>query len=329
VENWTFGFERIVNLRLKNVNTASSEASRADAELSALVTRRSQLESANSDKRRELRLGLDRQDAAITSLTSQLSQEADVHQKNLEAIKEACRLIRERCIVPRSQAEDSRYGAEVKRLNEDLAIQRTQRKLFQTQIDELVSRDASDSAVITRDIALMQSRVTDAHKALRASRDENQIHRLAASWYGVSVSDVTEEQFANARFVFSTFSAIAVAMIGSIAALVYYARHRPQGAPSLFGRLTAKLVRAQRAYYARMRKPLKIDVPGPERVVYRDGKEPAQVIVKDKEVVRWIDRIVLIPRWGIKAPLYVNSLFGHRGSEDLAESKVTQLKKAN
>ena len=80
-----------------------------------------------------------------------------------------------------------------------------------------------------------------------------------------------------------------------------------------------------------MRKPLKIDVPGPERVIYRDGKEPAQVIVKDQEVVRWIDRIVLIPRWGIKAPLYVNSLFGQRGSDDPAEapSKVTQLKKAN
>ncbi|MGZ6623921.1 MAG: hypothetical protein ACXVHD_30455, partial [Solirubrobacteraceae bacterium] len=51
--------------------------------------------------------------------------------------------------------------------------------------------------------------------AISAARDENQIHRLAASWYGVSVSDVTEEQFATARFVFSTFSAIAVAMIGS------------------------------------------------------------------------------------------------------------------
>jgi hypothetical protein len=37
VENWTFGFERIVDLRLKTVNVAKGELARADAELSALV----------------------------------------------------------------------------------------------------------------------------------------------------------------------------------------------------------------------------------------------------------------------------------------------------
>jgi hypothetical protein len=216
-------------------------------------------------------------------------------------------------------------------LNEDLTAQRALKTALQTQIDELVSTDARDSATISRKIDAAEKHTADVKKTLRAARDANQIHRLAASWYGVSVSNVTEEQFATARFVFSTFSAVAVALIGSIAALVYYARSRPQNSPSFLRASLAKWVRARRAYYARRRKPLKIDVPGPERVVYRDGKEPAEVIVKDKEVVRWIDRIVLIPRWGIKAPFYVNSLFGHRGSDDPAESasKVTPLKKAN
>ena len=66
------------------------------------------------------------------------------------------------------------------------------------------------------------------------------------------------------------------------------------------------------------RRPLKIEVPGPERVIYRDGKEPPTVVEKDDQrrswrlrrfdprfeftriVVRYIDQIVLIPRSGIR-----------------------------
>jgi hypothetical protein len=72
-----------------------------------------------------------------------------------------------------------------------------------------------------------------------------------------------------------------------------------------------KVARARRAYYARKRKPIVREMPGPERVVYRDGKEP---IVVEKEVVRWIDQIVLIPRWGIRFPVHLNSLI-RRGSD--------------
>jgi hypothetical protein len=162
--------------------------------------------------------------------------------------------------------------------------------------------------------------------------DGNQIYRLAASWYRVNTSDVTPEQFATARLVFATFSAIAVALAGSIAALVYYARSRVPGTSSLFGSLMAKVARARRAYYARRRKPIVREVPGPERVTYRDGKEPPIVI--EKLVDRIIDHIVLIPRWGIWNPTYINSLI-RSGKRNLADhddptdstSNVTQLKK--
>jgi hypothetical protein len=70
--------------------------------------------------------------------------------------------------------------------------------------------------------------------------------------------------------------------------------------------LMAKVARASRAYYARKRRPLKVEVAGPERVIYRDGQEPP--IVVEKEVPRFIDRIVLIPRFGIRVPTYINSL---------------------
>jgi hypothetical protein len=87
-----------------------------------------------------------------------------------------------------------------------------------------------------------------------------------------------------------------------------------------------------RPYYARRRKPIVRVEPGPERVIYRDGKEPPVVV--EKLVDRLIDHIVLIPRWGIWNPTYINSLI-RSGKRNVADhddpadstSNVTQLKK--
>jgi hypothetical protein len=305
-ENWTFGFERIVDLRLKGVNAASRELSRTDAERAALVERRQQMTTTDGQKRDELRRGADQRDVSMTELRKQIRVEAEVHQKNLEAIQEACLRIKDKCLVQRSQAEDNRYAAEVNRLNSDLALQSEQKRQLQTQIDELVTRDASELTALDQKIKVATASVDDARKSLRDAEDGNQIYRLVANWYRVNTSSVTPEQLAAARWVFSTFSAVAVALAGSLAALVYYARNRVLGAPSLLGALLAKVARARRAYYARKRKPIKVQVLGPERVVYRGGKEPPTIV--EKEVTRFVDQIVLIPRWGVKTPIHINAL---------------------
>jgi hypothetical protein len=185
-------------------------------------------------------------------------------------------------------------------------------------------------------IAEAAGRVAEVRKAFRTAAEGNQIYRLAANWYGVGTSDVTPEQFATARWVFSTFSAVAVALAGSFAALVYYAGNRVPGSLSLLGRLAVKVAHARRAYYARRRKPLRVEVLGPERVVYRDGKEQ---VVLEKEVVRSIDQTVLIPRWGIRFPFLVNSLLKKTARDSATQpqdingddiaSNVTPLKKVH
>jgi hypothetical protein len=138
VENWIFGFERVVDLRLKPVNIASRELLRAEREHSALLERRKLMTTSSSEKRDELRRGIDQRDASIAELTGQPSKEAEFHQRNLEAIREACRIIRDTCMVPRSQAEDRRYAAEVSRLSGELALQREERKRLQSQISNHV-----------------------------------------------------------------------------------------------------------------------------------------------------------------------------------------------
>jgi hypothetical protein len=281
VENWTFGFERIVDLRLKPVNTASRELTRAQADLSALEDHSRRMTTSNGQKRDELRRGIVQRDDSITGFTAQLSKEAEIHQRNLEEIREVCRLIRGPCILSRSQAEDARYAAEVGRLSSELARYREERKQLHSQIDELVRLDAKEAADADQKIAAAAAALNETRQTLHHAVDGNQIYRLAASWYRVGTSDVRPEQFATARLVFASFSAIAVALAGSVAALVYYARSRTPDAPSFLTGLAAKLVRAGRAYYARKRRPLKVEVVGPERVIYRDGKEPPIVVERE------------------------------------------------
>jgi hypothetical protein len=114
---------------------------------------------------------------------------------------------------------------------------------------------------------------------------------------------------------------------------VFYARNRAPGNQTTFENIAAKVGRARRKYYARKRKPIVRELPGPERIVYRDGKEPPTVV--EKEVVRPVDQIVLIPRWGIRAPIHVNSLLhrsaNNQGIHSDADSatNVTPLKKVS
>ena len=299
VENWTFGFERIVDLRLKPVSAAGLPLSRAEAHQADLIRQRDRANTGESDKREELRRG-------IKDRVDNIKAEAETHQKNLEAIRDACRLVREQCIVPRSKAEDQRYDAIRQRLTKE-------RDDRQSELDELVKKDRGGVVSLDKDITAAASAVGEAKKAWQAEVNGNQIYRLAASYFRVNTTDVTDAQFATARWVFSTFSAIAVAVAGSVAALVYYAQERTPGAPMFLG----KLIQARRAYYARKRKKIYRDVPV-EKIIYRDGKEPPTVV--EKEVVRWVDRIVLIPRWGVKYPIHANSL--------VRDDNVTQMRKA-
>ena len=317
IENWSFGFERIVDLRLKPINAANYELSKAEAELSLLKDQRGQQADTDTAKREELRRGAERRDASIAELSAQLAREPEIHRKNLEEIREACRIIRQECMVPRSRDEDARFRREVDRLNIELTRLREERKTLQAEIDGLVASDASKTDALDQDIAAAALVTNEKRQTLIHAFDGNQIYRLAASWYGVNTSDVTPEQFATARWVFATLSAIAVALAGSVCALVYYAPNRTPGTPSPFAAVLAKASKAYRAYYARKRKPLVREVAGPERVIYRDGKEPAVTV--EKEVPRFIDRIVLIPRFGIRFPVYVNGLF-RRGAQRQPEA---------
>jgi hypothetical protein len=324
VENWTFGFERIVELRLKPVNLAAQELARAESDLNGLQSQRDRLAAGSKEKREELGKSLALWDESIGRNNAQLTEEAKSHQQNLTQIREACRLIRERCMTPRSQDEDARYSNEISRINSELAHQRTERNNIQSELQGLTKSDAEGVSELERRLTQASTIVKERRQTFRTAADGNQIYRLAASWYGVGVTDVSPAQFAAARLVFATFSSIAVALAGTVAALVFYAHNRVPGGRSDLTTLIEPLIRARRAYYARKRKPIVREIVGPEREIFREGPPPPTVI--EKEVPRFVDRVVLIPRFGIRFPVYINRLFSEGSKSDDSHSDFSNVK---
>ncbi len=325
LENWTIGVERVVNLRLDAVNKARAALAKAEAEALALRNEDSQERERNRQQEAELRTGRTAHDDGIAGLVEQQKAAAETYQQNLAQIRDACRYVKGACIKPRSDAEDRRYRAEIKQLNEELGVAQKERKDLLSQMGQRVNTEAGKAADRLRMMTAAAAATNDARQLLRRAADDNWLSRLAASWYRVSTSDLTPAQYAAARWVFSISSAAVIALIGTIGALVHYSRNRVPGVPSFFGALLAKVARSRRAYYARMRKAIVREVPGPERVIYRDGKEPAIVVEKVKEIPRMTQEIVLVPvrGLGISSPVHVNSLIRQGG----ALSNVVSLDK--
>jgi hypothetical protein len=223
-------------------------------------------------------------------------------------------MVREICVQPQQDKERARHAKAIAPLDE-------QANKLRAKIAALTDSNREAAQKIEDDITAARGAVSAAKKAKAEQIGHNQIFRLAAMWYRVAPADVTAEQFEFVRFWFTVFSAIAVALAGTVSALVYYARQRIPG-DSAWTRLLTKMLRARRAYYARKRRPVyrvetvevekeKIvqvekEVPV-EKIIYRDGKEPP--ITVEVEKVKWIEKIVLIPRWGwLRYPIHINGL---------------------
>jgi hypothetical protein len=322
-ENWMFGFERIVELRLKSVSAADLALTTAEANLRDLESKPESVTKGDTGRRAEFL-------AQLKDIQAQIDHENTNFRDNMVSISEACHKVREVCVQPQQDKERARHAKAIEPLDK-------QANDLRSKISTLTDSDRKTGQKLEDETAAASDAVSAAKKAKAEQISQNQIFRLAAMWYRVRPVDVSPEQFEFVRFWFSVFSAIAVSLAGTVLALVYYAKRRIPG-QSLLSRLLEKLLIARRAYYARKRRPIYRDVPVEkekivyqdrevpvEKIVYRDGKEPPTIVEKEKEVVKWIDRIVLIPRWGIKMPIHVNSLIRSRKLYD--EPNVTEIRK--
>jgi hypothetical protein len=152
VENWIFGFERIVELRMKPVSAAALVVTQAEAKEKELVRQRDSTTKGDSARRDELRKSIDERNA-------QLKAEAENHKSILKEIRESCKIIEPKCMLQRSRAEDQRYEAVVNRLNKELAD-------LQHEVDDLVKKDRGSSDALNKQVSDATIAVNKAKKDL-------------------------------------------------------------------------------------------------------------------------------------------------------------------
>jgi hypothetical protein len=309
VENWSIGFERLFGLRFNELTALMEVIAKAEASYSGLQKENVQITAADDQKRKELADEWSARNANIESLMKQKNAADELNLKKLKEIRDSCRIIREKCMRPETEAEMRRYEAEVAPLNNGLESERGRVAGLQEQINGFVKGDNAAVASRTLKETEAANSVKDAHLAFDRAAAANPIYQLATSWF--HTSNLTAEQLAITRWWFSTMSAIAVALTGSVAALVHYSGDRIPGAPSLPATLMAKVAWMARKYYARKRKAVVREVPvfkeGKE-FIFREGKE---IVVK--EVERKAVRIVLVPTRGIERPFWINWLWRREG----------------
>jgi hypothetical protein len=101
-ENWLFGFERIVDMRLKPVNEATLQLSRRQDDLKDLEHQREEAVDREKKKREDLRADNDLNETAITA-------EKNDHLKKLKEIENACLAVPYKCMGPKMDQEAQRH----------------------------------------------------------------------------------------------------------------------------------------------------------------------------------------------------------------------------
>lgn len=257
-ENWTLGFDRIAQMRVKQIVEHDNIVSKARAAQTTAGDAYLETNKRTEAKRDELRNSITVRDQNIASLNGQLKTASDAHVSNLDQIRSGCRIVAGPCVVPRSQTEDRRYADETGDLRNALATAENERRDFVHDIDRLVQDDEAKAALLAIDKGRLAAELSNAAKAAHEARNDNVIYRLAASVFGVGVDDLTASQIGKARFAFAAVPAIVIAMIGPLGALIHYSPDRAPNAPSFLGAQIAKLTRARRAFLARRRKTLSL-----------------------------------------------------------------------
>jgi hypothetical protein len=189
------------------------------------------------------------------------------------------------CLRPRSLAEDARYAAEKKALDDKL--ERVLAGVASAE-RELQAMAAHVAAAGLPEVAEAQSGVAAARKAFAAETGQNQIYRLAGMYHGVPPEHVGEAELAHARGFFSLFSASIISLAGVLAALIYYWPDRDR---SPLGEAAAKLLRGLRGLIARRRRRVVREIPVEkvvEKVVEKIVPEVEKPVLIEKTVVRFV-----------------------------------------
>jgi hypothetical protein len=261
IENWYFGMERIVTLRMRPVQEARVALSEARGALGNLVSGDAANTAKDDGSRQRLTDIISLSKARLTQLASQEADAGRDHAAVLTQITAACKLIPGPCIIPRSREEDARYQQRMTELSAEQSRVEAELNRAQTHLD-------ADDASIRKNDGRALERITAARKlmadwedTLRKAADDNQIYRSAGMYFGVNAADVTDQQIGKVRGFFCLFSATFVSLAGSMAAMVVYMRGKEPTPSKLARAIRAWLARHRRRLVREVAKEVRVEVP--------------------------------------------------------------------
>jgi len=274
-ENWTIGIERLVDRRFSDIERKREEVRTIQQEIDDRREDNEARERNHERRQGEAAATAGRNTARLDQIDAALKAKAEEHAGLMVVIREGCLKIAGPCLVPRQEAELSRYEREARPLREEQEALSAEMRAQQRDSREAGSRQFDDGQAAIRDL---QAKRVAADRVLAREANRNVLNRLIGSFYATAPEKLSDEQFQRGRMVFSMFSAMALSISITVGALAYYWPKRPQRPPS-------RLSRALRAWIARRRKPVVRTVTETvEKIV--EKLKPVPAIVIEKPILR-------------------------------------------
>ena len=111
-ENWLFGFERIVALRLKPVTEADLVLTKAEAAYNDLEKKHSSSASGNKDRREDLK-------SQLKSVDDRLAEDNKSFNERMDSISARCHGVREKCVQQQQDKERAENRSRNRPINYD------------------------------------------------------------------------------------------------------------------------------------------------------------------------------------------------------------------
>ena len=259
IENWTFGIERMVALRLKPAEAIHIELRQIDRQIADTIEEQKRAAGALAAAQTDLDEQIKRDGAALKANAERIAEENRAHAEKIAKIADYCMKIKEICVAPQTKQENDRHNEVMKSLNKEAADISASLSMARKRVEGQATEAREGPSVVQ----LERDRNAIKDKLAREVRD-NSIHRIAAAWFHVPAENLTEEQLAKAKNFFSLFGAIIVSGVAGAAAFIYYApASKPWIKRSIRGLIARLRKRVVREVKVDVEKIVHVDVPGP------------------------------------------------------------------
>jgi hypothetical protein len=278
--------ERLIAMRLKEITAYRNDVESTKEHVTELEGEREKM----LKQQREDRAHVTTQRADLTEQIAQINKQiADVQRgqaaeneqfpKTLETLRDGCLKVRERCLVPKQEAETSNHNARQAAFNHDLEQLRATKAELNRQLGALDHNDESKVGPANQAVKDAQDELVQKQKTFNVAVLTNQVYRWTGALHGKAPREVTAEEANQVLDIFAATVALAYILAQVFLSISYYGRERP-GLVETHKISWKAILIAVRRYWVRKR-----------RGVYRDRTVTKEVFLPAAERTR----IVYIP----------------------------------